>query len=198
MTEIKLYGKLLDESKSWPESISPKYVYFGSTGLAITPDKSVLVVSSYEISGYSGLGWPIKANRKIALYTPGTTSLPLNEWEHDVSLSYTYIEPTYLLDETLISINQNGTVIITADHGNVEEIINLKTGEIDKEHSSFPVPFIVVNNSLRNKAEQLNNNILYKKQISGVLSDIAPTILSFLKLQPNEYMKGINLVKKIL
>lgn len=93
-------------------------------------------------------------------------------------------------------LQQNGTVLLTADHGNAEEIINLKTGEIDKEHSNFPVPLIVVNNLLKNKTQPINNDILHQQQISGVLSDIAPTVLAFLNLQPSEYMKGINLVGK--
>ena len=92
-------------------------------------------------------------------------------------------------------LKQNGTVLLTADHGNVEEIIDLKTGEIDKEHSSFPVPFIILNNSLQNKMGPASNQNLYQKKIAGVLSDIAPTVLYFLKLQPSEYMKGINLAR---
>jgi 2,3-bisphosphoglycerate-independent phosphoglycerate mutase len=95
-------------------------------------------------------------------------------------------------------LQQNGTVLITADHGNAEEIVNLKTGEIDKEHSNFPVPLIIANNALKNKAQPLNNSILHQQQISGVLSDIAPTVLSFLKLQSGEEMKGINLAGKLL
>ena len=95
-------------------------------------------------------------------------------------------------------LKYKGTAIITADHGNVEEIINLKTGEIDKEHSNFPVPFIIANNRFKNKVKPLDSEILYKQEISGVLSDIAPTILSFLKLRPSEYMKGINLVKGLI
>ena len=94
-------------------------------------------------------------------------------------------------------LQQNGTILVTADHGNAEEIVNLKTGEIDKEHSNFPVPFIVVNNALKNKTQPLSNDILHQQQISGVLSDIAPTVLSFLKLRPNEEMNGINLAGKL-
>ncbi len=44
---------------------------------------------------------------------------------------------------------KGGTMIITADHGNVEEMINLQTGEIDTEHSTNPVPFILVNKDLK-------------------------------------------------
>lgn len=92
-------------------------------------------------------------------------------------------------------LKQNGTILITADHGNIEKIVDLKTGEINKEHSNFPVPLIIVNNSLQNKMSPVNNQNLYQRKISGVLSDIAPTALYFLKLQPSEYMKGINLAR---
>ena len=42
---------------------------------------------------------------------------------------------------------RNGILLVTADHGNAEEMINLKSEEMDTEHSSNPVPFIVVGKS---------------------------------------------------
>lgn len=81
-------------------------------------------------------------------------------------------------------LTKNGTVLITADHGNVEEMINLETGEPDTEHSTFPVPFIIVNNDYRGKARMLP---------SGILADIVPTILHILKEQKPDGMTGRNL-----
>jgi 2,3-bisphosphoglycerate-independent phosphoglycerate mutase len=79
-----------------------------------------------------------------------------------------------------------GTVLVTADHGNIEEMINLKTGEIDTEHSTNPVPFILINDKLKSQAKLRNG---------GVLADIAPTILELLGLaKPNE-MTGKSLIK---
>lgn len=69
--------------------------------------------------------------------------------------------------------NIGGLVIITADHGNIEEMINLKTGEVDTEHSTNPVPFIVVSKGLLGGS---------KTFMQGVLGDVAPTILSFLDI----------------
>ncbi len=83
-------------------------------------------------------------------------------------------------------LQKNGTVIITADHGNVEGMINLKTGEIDTEHSMNPVPFIVINKKLKN----------IKLRKKGVLGDIVPTILDILNIQKPETMSGKSLVKK--
>jgi len=57
-------------------------------------------------------------------------------------------------------LKHRGTVIITADHGNIEEMINLETGEIDTEHSANPVPFVVVNEKFRNRIKLRANGIL--------------------------------------
>lgn len=80
-------------------------------------------------------------------------------------------------------LKMKGTVLITADHGNIEEMINLKTGEIDTKHSRNPVPFIVVDNSL--KGIKLNK---------GVLGDVSPTILDIMKLEKPERMQGKSLI----
>ncbi|MBI3627081.1 2,3-bisphosphoglycerate-independent phosphoglycerate mutase, partial [Candidatus Uhrbacteria bacterium] len=45
--------------------------------------------------------------------------------------------------------SQNAVVIITADHGNAEIMIDMMTGGIDKEHSTSPVPFILYDESRR-------------------------------------------------
>lgn len=80
-----------------------------------------------------------------------------------------------------------GTVLVTADHGNIEEMVNLKTGEIDTEHSSNQVPFIAVNKNMANKV---------KLRSGGVLADIAPTILELLNLKKPKEMSGKSLINK--
>lgn len=77
---------------------------------------------------------------------------------------------------------KGGTAIITADHGNAEEMINLETGEIDTKHSSNPVPFLVVSESFK--------NIKLKGPKVCLLGDIAPTILKMLKLEKPSEMKA--------
>jgi len=78
-------------------------------------------------------------------------------------------------------ISHKGTVIITADHGNAEELINLKTGEVDTEHSSNPVPFILINENLIGKAKNIS---------SGILADVAPTILHLFGINIPAIMTG--------
>lgn len=77
---------------------------------------------------------------------------------------------------------QDGTMIITADHGNIEELIDLKTGQIDTSHSTNPIPFIIF-------SKNITKNIKIKK---GILADIAPTILHMLNIKkPKEMRKKI-------
>lgn len=79
-------------------------------------------------------------------------------------------------------IKKDGKMIITADHGNAEELQNLVTGEIDTEHSSNPVPFIVVGK------EFINKKIKFLKK--GKLADVAPTILKMMKIDKPKEMTG--------
>lgn len=83
-------------------------------------------------------------------------------------------------------LTYNGLMIITADHGNAEEMIDSHTGEIETEHSSNPVPFIAVGKYLMGKSDVLS---------SGILADIAPTILKALGIGVPESMTGRNLLE---
>ena len=81
-----------------------------------------------------------------------------------------------------------GTLIIISDHGNVEEMVNSHTGEIDTEHSTNPVPFIVISKELLGKSQTLP---------SGILADVAPTILALLGVPKAKNMTGRNLLENI-
>lgn len=82
------------------------------------------------------------------------------------------------------TFKNNGQLMIVADHGNVEEMINLKTGEIDTEHSTNPVPFILVNPEMKNR----------KINKAGVLGDVAPTILDLLEINKPKVMSRKSLI----
>lgn len=78
-----------------------------------------------------------------------------------------------------------GTCIITADHGNVEEMINPITGGVDTEHSTNPVPFILVDKDHQGDLRELP---------SGILADVAPTILKILEIQKPGEFSGRSLI----
>ena len=82
-----------------------------------------------------------------------------------------------------------GTLLITSDHGNVEEMINLHTGQIDTEHSSNPVPFIAVSRKFLGKPMMLP---------LGILADVAPTVLSLLNIEKPTSMTGRNLLSEFV
>lgn len=82
-------------------------------------------------------------------------------------------------------LTYGGTLLITGDHGNAEELINLKTGQIDTEHSANPVPFIAVSSELTGKSVFVQ---------TGILADIAPTVLKLLGLNKPDSMTGRDLL----
>ena len=74
-------------------------------------------------------------------------------------------------------------VFITADHGNLEMMLNPDTQEIHTAHTTLPVPLILVSSS--NK---------YDLKKMGKLADIAPTILDLLSLDIPDEMTGESLL----
>jgi len=80
-------------------------------------------------------------------------------------------------------LSYDGIALITADHGNAEQMINPINGLSDTEHTNNPVPFLAV-----------SNKKLKLKQKNGKLIDIAPTILNLMDLSAPSDMKGNILV----
>lgn len=92
---------------------------------------------------------------------------------------------------------KNGAVVITADHGNAEEIVNLQTGEIDKEHSTNPVPLYVISRDFLGQAGPAGDppeGDLSLSQPVGILADVAPTVLALLGLEQPPEMTGRSLI----
>lgn len=90
----------------------------------------------------------------------------------------------------------NGTIIITADHGNAEELLLFEktsffytsdSGKMNTQHSYNKIPCLIINPQLK------NSNY---KVLPGTLADIAPTILSLFGLEKPESMTGRNLLTK--
>ncbi|OGI24987.1 MAG: phosphoglycerate mutase (2,3-diphosphoglycerate-independent) [Candidatus Moranbacteria bacterium RBG_13_45_13] len=88
----------------------------------------------------------------------------------------------------------NGTIFITADHGNAEELTNPRTEEADTEHSAFPVPFWYINS--QNQRRRTESEIMEgKNSVKGILADVAPTILASMNLKIPPEMTGQNLLE---
>lgn len=89
---------------------------------------------------------------------------------------------------------KGGLVFVVSDHGNAEILINPVTGEPDKEHNFSPIPFIIVGNQYKGRANpMIVDNDLSLLQPVGLLSDIAPTICSLSGLPLAPEMTGTKL-----
>jgi len=82
------------------------------------------------------------------------------------------------------SIRQaRGITIITADHGNAEQMIDPKTGGPHTAHTTNPVPFHLIDEASRD----------VKLREGGALEDVAPTLLGLLDLEQPPEMTGRDL-----
>ncbi len=93
---------------------------------------------------------------------------------------------------------KNGTVIVSADHGNCEEMINPISGNISKEHSTNPVPFLLIDERfkfIRKHKEEFADAGNYTP--NGLLADIAPTVIELSGLRVPDEMNGVSLMDAI-
>lgn len=100
------------------------------------------------------------------------------------------LEPTIKAIETVdaclgkivdLIIEKGGKAIITADHGNADEVVTLE-GSPMTAHTTNPVPVIVTKDGAELRED-------------GILGDLAPTILDLLGLDKPEEMTGKTLIK---
>ena len=91
-------------------------------------------------------------------------------------------------------LKRGGTAFVMADHGNAEELQNPLTGEIDKEHNNYPIPFVIASNKLDGQPNlDLKSIELPYLSPVGILADVAPTILTHMGLDVPAEMTGTNL-----
>ena len=84
-------------------------------------------------------------------------------------------------------IKTGGRLIITADHGNADEMLDAE-GNIVTAHSTNPVPVILVNGPKNSKGELIGI-------ASGALCDLAPTLLDLAELEIPAEMEGKSLLR---
>ena len=77
---------------------------------------------------------------------------------------------------------QNGQVLITADHGNVEEMFDVASNQPHTQHTTLPVPLIYAG----------SKNLSLDKD--GSLADVAPTLLALMGLDQPKEMSGRSLL----
>lgn len=106
---------------------------------------------------------------------------------HSAKLADT-IKAVEVVDECIGKIYEKAiktghTLIITADHGNAEELIDRETGEQKTSHTLNPVPLILIDKDFKSINKE-----------TGELIDIAPTILDLFQIPTPKKMKGESLI----
>ncbi len=87
-----------------------------------------------------------------------------------------------VVDEIL---KKGGCVLLTADHGNAEKMIDPATGQPHTAHTTNPVPFTLI----------INDGKKRSLREEGILADIAPTALQLLGIVQPKAMTGKSLIK---
>ena len=80
---------------------------------------------------------------------------------------------------------KQGNILITADHGNAEQMIDYSTGEPHTAHTTNPVPLILV-----------TSDDTLKLKAGGKLADLAPTMLDLMNLKKPGEMTGESLLDR--
>ena len=80
-------------------------------------------------------------------------------------------------------LQEQGSVLITGDHGNAEQMVDYQTGQPHTAHTSNPVPLILVNDRMRTSC-----------LVHGSAVDVAPTILSLWEIPQPAEMTGHSLI----
>jgi 2,3-bisphosphoglycerate-independent phosphoglycerate mutase len=99
-----------------------------------------------------------------------------------------------IVEETLA---RDGHVFITADHGNAEEMKNLRTGDDYKEHATNPVPFLIIGKQYEGQPSisgEVPDGDLSLMSPVGMLADVAPTVLAVMGIEQPPKMTGQSLI----
>ena len=84
----------------------------------------------------------------------------------------------------LAILERGGAAVVTADHGNAEQMVDYATGEPHTAHTRNPVHLILVHERLKGT----------KLREGGLLADVSPTLLEILELETPAEMEGRSLI----
>ena len=88
----------------------------------------------------------------------------------------------YIHQLSKICLENNWTMVISADHGNAEQLIDTKNNQPHTAHTVNKVPFLIIDRNV------------YNLKDNGSLCDIAPTILALMKINKPDEMTGKSLI----
>jgi len=87
-----------------------------------------------------------------------------------------------------VGLENNYSIILTSDHGNIEKMIEAKSGKKETLHNLSPVPFYLIDKDYyREKSKE--ELLFFKRKVLGSLADVAPTILDLMGIEiPQEFV----------
>ncbi|KKR06028.1 MAG: 2,3-bisphosphoglycerate-independent phosphoglycerate mutase [candidate division WS6 bacterium GW2011_GWF2_39_15] len=98
-------------------------------------------------------------------------------------------------------LEMNGALMMIADHGNCETMIDRVTKRVDTAHTNNPVPFVVLSDitelTLADPKKVIKIGTGDKATPTGILADVAPTILNILGVEPPQSMTGIDILSVV-
>lgn len=183
----------LAESEKYPHVT---YFFDGSRQIVFPGEVAIEVPSPKNVASYDQA--PEMSTRKIvevalkqlqdnnfgfAIINFAATDMVAHTGVLDAAIKAMEVVDWGVGEITRVVLKKGGVVLVTADHGNCEELINLRSGEVDTKHSSNLVPLLIVGKEYEAKELQL-----------GCLCDLAPTVLNIMGIQKPPEMTGRNLL----
>jgi len=94
------------------------------------------------------------------------------------------------------ALASDSVLIITSDHGNLEEMLNPTSGSTETQHDPNPVPLYLVGNDF--KGRNFPNQSDPRNEVLGILSDVAPTVLELMGIPQPDEMTGKSLLRNLI
>ena len=117
--------------------------------------------------------------------------------DYDATVRGNEIVDALTADISKITLSMGGAMVITADHGNCETMLNRVTKEVDISHTNNPVPLIILS-SMDDITPKAGTSLIKvgtgaNAQTTGLLADVCPTCLGLIGLDIPDSMTGVDL-----
>ncbi len=134
----------------------------------------------------------IKDNLKYGVYNFIAVNYPNTDMVGHTGDFQATMKAAEIIDQRLKSLykeikKKNGALVVTADHGNADVMLDQASGRIFTFHTKNPVPFIVADDKLKKKINLKSG---------GKLANVAPTLLDILNIYPPEEITEQSLIEK--
>ncbi len=172
--------------------------------------ESRILVPSPKVKSYDQkpqMSLPIVINKFITQYKHSMPNFSVINFANPDMVGHTgnfkaAVKACEIVDENIgkifaLTTKIGANLIITADHGNCEQMISPHDQKIDKNHTTNPVPLVLACSDLKltdTKEFSLEEKMaFFSQEPVAVIADISPTILDLLGLQKSKEMNGQSL-----